>query len=295
MSRQGHGLIAAAAGRLVALGLVALGPVALGVALALPVASASAQAQAPAPSRPELTPMARTAGPAAPQMRPARLNLLVSPAPAGGAPSASETRQLVIGAPRPVPAGALLGSDEQPLAPDGAYSVVLADRSARTVALCQAMTQALAFTDPARATSRPQVLRPIYWLLASSGAQVGAMGELSCDSLVGNIDLLRAGAAALDGHQGPKLRAIMLRGDAAVVDVLWDLSGQPDSEFRRAVGLWADLLTDDPARWEGRVRQMQLIEDFRGFLIHVGDPLSNLLGVRAAAGSAPTHVIRITR
>jgi hypothetical protein len=277
--------------------------VALCLALVLAAAGAPAngqgqprnqsQSQSQAPARPALTPMARTAGPAL--TRPAQLNLLLPPAPPPGATAPAGTRQLAIGAPRPVPAGALLGDDEQPLAPDGAYSVVLADRSPRTVALCQAMTQGLAFTDPARATSRPLMLRPIYWLLASSGAQVAAMGELTCDGLVDNLDLLRAGAAALDGHQGPKLRAILLRGDAAVVDVLWDLSGQPESEFRRAIGLWADLLADDPARWEGRVRQIQLIEDFRGFLIHVGDPLSNLLGVRAATGSAPAHVIRINR
>lgn len=268
----------------------------LSVGLALLVAAWSTAAQVPAPGGAGLQPVARSAGPTVPQRRPAQMNLLVSPAPADTAPPpAGQTRQVVIRGPRPVPAGALLGSDEQPLAPDGAYSVVLADRSARTVALCQAMTQALAFTDPARATSPPLVLRPVYWLLASSGAQVAAKGELTCESLVDDLDLLRAGAAALDGHQGPKLRAILLQGDGPVVDVLWDLSGQPESEFRRAVGLWADLLADDPQRWEGRVRQLQLIEDFRGFLIHVGDPLSNLLGVRAATGSAPAHVIRISR
>jgi len=221
----------------------------------------------------------------------------VPPAPPPGAATAAPggTRQLAIGAPRPVPVGALLGGDEQPLAPDGAYSVVLADRGPRTIALCRAMTQALAFTDPSRAGTRPVTLRPIYWLLSRTGAEIATMGEVTCESLVDNLDLLRAGAAALDGHEGPKLRAVLLRGDAAVVDVLWDLSGQPESEFRRAVGLWAELLGDDPARWEGRVRQLQLIEDFRGFLIHVGAPLSNLLGVRAVTGSAPTHAIRINR
>lgn len=233
-------------------------------------------------------PMARATGPE--PSRPARLNLLL-PAPAG----TSETRQLLPDRQGAVPVGALLGTDEQPLAPGGAYAVVLADRSPRSVTLCRAMTQALAFADPARATQRPASLRPIYWLLARPGAEIATLGELSCEALVENLDLLRAGAAALDGHQGPKLRAIVTRGTATVVDVLWDLSGQPESEFRRAVGLWADLLADDPAGWEARVRQLQLVEDFRGFLIHVGEPLSNLLGVRAAAGSAPAHVIRISR
>ena len=219
-----------------------------------------------------------------------RLNLLVAPPP----PADAATRQLLFGG-RPVPVGALLGADEQPLAPDGAYAVVLADRGPRSVALCRAMTQALAFADPARAAPREATLRPIFWLLSRRGAELAALGEVTCEALVADLDLIRAGAAALDGHEGPKLRAILLRNNAPVVDVLWDLSGQPESEFRRAVGLWADLMADDPTGWEARVRRLQLAEDFRGFLIHVGEPLSNLLGVRAAAGSAPAHVIRVAR
>lgn len=268
---------------------------ALLVGLALACGALPSRAQAPSPGGPALAPMARTTGPEAARSRPGRINLLSAPSPPAGAARPRETRQLVIGVPGAVAVGALLGGDEQPLAPEGAYSIVLADRSPRTVALCRAMTQGLAFIDPARATPRPQQLRPIYWLLARPGTELAAMGEVTCEALVDNLDLLRAGAAALDGHEGPKLRAILLRGDDTVVDVLWDLSGQPESEFRRAVGLWADLMGDDPAGWESRVRRLQLVEDFRGFLIHVGEPLSNLLGVRAATGQAPAHVIRIDR
>lgn len=258
------------------------------LALAMLASAWPIPAVSQAPGPPVLVPLARSTGTA--QAPPARLNLLMPTAPAP-----AETRQILPDPARPVPVGALLGADEQPLAPDGAYAVVLADRGPRSVALCRAMTQALAFTDPARTAQRTGALRPIYWLLALPGAEIATMGELSCEALVERLDLLRAGAAALDGHEGPKLRAIVLRGGSTVVDVLWDLSGQPDTEFRRAIGLWADLMDDDPAGWEARVRQMQLVEDVRGFLINVGEPLSNLLGVRAAAGSAPAHVIRISR
>lgn len=192
----------------------------------------------------------------------------------------------------PAVVAALLARDEEPRVADQAFSLVLADRTPRSVALCRAMVQRLEVLGPAQLAALSGPVRPVYWMLSLQGEALARVNEISCEQLVEGLDLTRNNRHGLDNMLGPKLRAIAIR-QGQTIDVLWDLSDQPESEFDRAVRMWADIMADDPLVWEPRVGRLRVIEGFRGFLISVGAPLSNIIGMRPAGARSDPRVIRI--
>lgn len=194
----------------------------------------------------------------------------------------------------PAVVAALLPRDEDPAPPDRAFSLVLADAGPRSVALCRAMVQRLEVLGPTQIAGLGGNVRPVFWMVSLDAEALAALRETRCDQLVASLDLTRNNRLGLDDMAGPKLRAIAQR-QGQTIDVLWDLSDQPESEFDRAVRLWVDIMADDPLVWEPRVGRLRVIEGFRGFLIHVGAPLSNMIGIRPAGAGADPRVIRIGR
>jgi hypothetical protein len=191
---------------------------------------------------------------------------------------------------RIVPVAALLGSDEEPDSADHTWSLVLADQSPRSHALCLAMLQRLTLIDADAAKPRPAVpTRPIFWLLARPAAEVANLSEITCDQLVAGLDKTRALANGMGGDIGPKFLAVAVRG-AVVHDVIFDLSEIPDSELGRAVRLWGEILADDPETWQASIRLVSWQEAFRGFLIRYSQPIEGWIGSRPAAAGPATPV-----
>jgi hypothetical protein len=246
------------------------------------------------PQRPPTRPAAETPPPRTPHLLG---QFRTSSLPEQSTDAAARTRSLagaVVGGP-PIAAtvAALLGRDEQPAPPDRAFSLVLADAGPRTLALCRAMAQRLEFIDPQVLASQAEPTRPIYWMLLRTSAEIDRLTALSCDDLVAALDRTRAHRHGLDSMQGPKLRGIAVRG-GTTIDVLWDLSDQPASELERAVRLWADLMATDPTTWQAQIGSLATREAFRGFLVNIGAPLSNMLGMREAEATTP-RLIPISR
>lgn len=191
---------------------------------------------------------------------------------------------------RIVPVAALLGHDEEPDSPDRTWSLVLADQSPRSHALCLAMLQRLTLVDADTARPRPAVpTRPIFWLLARPAAELSGLGEISCDQLVGGLDKTRALANGMGSDIGPKFLGVAVRG-AVVHDIIFDLSEIPDSELGRAVRLWGEILADDPETWQASIRLVSWQEAFRGFLIRYSQPIESWIGSRPATAGPATPV-----